>query len=85
MPNDKLCEDLQKAPPEDLVEAFLLHIRTHKEGELRKDWFIRGIMAGQTLSQPGGWKHIAPQWLEDYRKWQNQPKPMEPTAKEEAP
>ncbi len=74
MPNDKTCqewdkylilvEDLKNASPEDLLGAYLMHLGKHTSVS---EEFKLGVVAGFMLGQANGWKHIAPQWIVDYR------------------
>lgn len=58
-------EDLQKASPEELIEAICFHLdhQTYEAVEHLKE----GIRLGFAIAQKDGWKQIAPVWLEEYR------------------
>ena len=55
-----IYDDLKLAPLSDLINSAVSEYRRQGRTE-----FAEGILEGYAISQPDGWKHIAPIWLVD--------------------
>jgi len=52
---------LQQATPDELLKAMVQH---YERSDDQYD-FIAGLKVGFALTQPDGWRHVAPSWLRD--------------------
>jgi len=61
--------NIKAASPEELLEAVIHHYQAlNDEGPFKFVGFENNLRKGFAVAGEGGWRHVAPMWLEDYRK-----------------
>lgn len=58
------CQDLREASYEELLEVVIHHYDQRAVVVHDRTWLIR---LGFALACEGGWRHVAPDWLVEYR------------------